>query len=164
MPPDLTPSSASQPLAAPRSRFGFAFVELARRWRRALDQRLAQAGLTDATWTPLIHLHESGDGIQQKELAVRVGLGESSLVRLLDILCERGLVERRNDPDDRRARRVHLTAAGRAAVADLRVILGEAEQDMLADLDDSELAAMLDALSRISPRVQAILDAPSAPQ
>lgn len=141
-----------------RARFGFHFIELARRWRRALDHRLAAAGLTDATWTPLIHLHQSGDGILQRELALRVGLAESSLVRLLDILCARGLIERRTDSDDRRARRVYLTEAGHAAVRDIRAALATAEADMLADIADEELVAMLDTLGRISLRVQTILD------
>ena len=54
---------------SPRSRFGFAFVLLARRWRRLLDRRIAALGLTDATWTPLIHLQMAGDGISQTENA-----------------------------------------------------------------------------------------------
>ncbi|MGG2362798.1 MarR family transcriptional regulator, partial [Salmonella enterica] len=56
----------------PRARFGLEFALLARRWRRTLDFRLAEAGLTDATWAPLVHLHESGDGISQKALAALV--------------------------------------------------------------------------------------------
>jgi MarR family transcriptional regulator, transcriptional regulator for hemolysin len=142
----------------PRSRFGFQFVELARRWRRALDSRLAQAGLTDATWAPLIHLHESGDGIQQKELAVRLGLDSSSLVRLLDILCTRGLIERREDAHDRRAKRICLTVQGRQAIRDIRRVLAKIEQEMLADLSDGDIAILSDAFAKISVRVQSILD------
>ena len=141
-----------------RDRFGFQFVELARRWRRALDARLAEAGLTDATWAPLIHLHESGDGIQQKELAVRIGLDGSSLVRLLDILAARGLIERREDDHDRRAKRVFLTEQGRQAILDIRKVLTQVEQGMLADISDAEIVALSGALEKISVRVQSILD------
>ena len=144
--------------SSPRDRFGFQFVELARRWRRALDARLAQSGLTDATWAPLVHLHESGDGIHQKDLAVRIGLDSSSLVRLLDILSTRGLIERREDDDDRRAKRVFLTGLGRQAIQDIRQVLARVEEEMLADISDAEITAMSGAFDKISVRVQAILD------
>ncbi len=141
---------------SPRARFGVRFALLARRWRRALDARLAEAGLSDATWVPLVHLHESGDGITQKELAALVGIDGSSLVRLLDILCRQGLVERRVDAADARARLVHLTDAGRARVAEIRRELGKGEAEMLADLSDAEIAAMLRNFELIEQRLQAL--------
>ncbi|PWC39766.1 MarR family transcriptional regulator [Azospirillum sp. TSO35-2] len=140
----------------PRLRFGFHLVTLARRWRRELDRQLAAAGLTDATWTPLIHLEMSGDGISQKELAGLVGIEGPSLVRLLDALVERGLVERHTDGADRRSKRILLTPAGRAAVADIRRLLARSEADMLRDLDDGELAAMLDGFDRIAHRLSTL--------
>src|SRR5690606_36107404 len=97
---------------SPRFRFGIRFSLLARRWRRALDARLAAGGLSDATWVPLVHLQESGGGITQKELAALVGIDGSSLVRVLDILSRQGLVERRLDEADGRARLVYLTPTG----------------------------------------------------
>src|SRR4051794_20112205 len=100
-----------------RRLFGFQFAVLARRWRTYLDQALSEAGLTDATWAPLVHLDRSGDGVPQKTLALRIGIDGSTLVRLIDILESRGLVERRTDPTDRRARLLHLTEAGRQAVS-----------------------------------------------
>ncbi len=142
--------------ASPRARFGVRFALLARRWRRALDARLAEAGLSDATWVPLVHLHESGDGITQKELAALVGIDGSSLVRLLDILCRQGLVERRVDAADARARLVHLTDAGRARVAEIRRELEKGEAEMLADLSDADIAAMLRNFQLIEQRLQAL--------
>jgi MarR family transcriptional regulator for hemolysin len=142
-----------------RDRFGFQFVELARRWRRALDAKLAEAGLTDATWAPLIHRHELGDGIHQKELAERVGLDGSSLVRLLDILAERELIERREDEQDRRAKRVYLTRSGKKAVKSIQKVLGKVEREMLSDVTEGDLAQASATLGKISARVQRILDA-----
>lgn len=139
--------------AHPRTRFGLEFALLARRWRRTLDTRLAEAGLTDATWAPLVHLHESGDGISQKVLASLVGLDASSLVRLLDILVARGLVERRTDPTDRRARLIYLTAPGRVAVADILRLLNGREAEILADVSDAELTRVMDVFARIARRL-----------
>ncbi len=140
----------------PRARFGVRFAMLARRWRRALDAHLVASGLSDATWVPLMHLHELGDGVTQKQLAARVGLDGSSLVRLLDILSRQGLLERRTDATDARARLVFLTQAGRARVAEIRKALVEAEAEMLQDISDAELAAMLGHFSLIEERLEVL--------
>lgn len=149
---------------SPRLRFGFRFVTLARQWRRRVDAELACAGLSDATWTPLIHLAEGGDDISQSTLAERVGLDGSSLVRLIDLLEARGLIERRVDPADRRARRIVLTAAGHAEVARIRSRLHAVEAEMLADLDDAALEQMLAAFARIEARTALPSPQPAASQ
>lgn len=143
----MTPSS--------RSRFGIRFVLLARQWRRVLDARLADAGLSDATWAPLVHLRTSGDGISQKALAARVGIDGSSLVRLIDILERRGLVERRPDPSDGRARLIFLTDDGRTELSRIRRALEREEAELLADLSDPELDLLLDQFARIARRLEA---------
>ena len=145
-------------LISPRARFGFQFVVLARRWRHELDSRLAAVGLTDATWSPLIHLEESGDGLHQKDLAALAGIDASSLVRLIDRLESRGLVQRRPHPTDRRARLVFLTQAGRGAVTDIRALLVQAEADMLGGLADADLESMLDGFERIGSRLRHMRD------
>ena len=138
-----------------RERFGMLFVGVARRWRAAVDSRLAGLGLSDATWPPLVHIDTSGGGISQKELAARVGIDGSSLVRLLDILARKGLIERRQDEADRRANLLFLTPEGEAAVRDIRRLLVAAEAEMLADLDDDRLRALTGALERIDARIRA---------
>ena len=140
--------------APPRSRLGFLMVTLVRQWRRLVEEQLAASGLTDATWTPLIHLRAWGDGVTQKELAERVGLDGSSLVRLLDILEGHGWVERRADPSDRRSKRIFLTTCGNAAVDRIRATMLEAELAMLQDLDDSEVDAMLGGVGKIRQRME----------
>jgi len=140
----------------PRSQFGIRFSLLARRWRRTLDIRLAEAGLTDATWVPLVHLHQTGGGLTQKELAALVGIDGSSLVRLLDILCRQGLAERRVDERDSRARLVHLTEQGENRVAEIRRELAKGEKEMLADLSDDDIATMLRSFDSIEHRLSQI--------
>ncbi|MFD2238266.1 MarR family winged helix-turn-helix transcriptional regulator [Aureimonas populi] len=132
------------------------FVGTARRWRAALDARLADIGLSDATWGPLVHVSRSGGGLSQKELAARVGIDGSSLVRLLDILSAKELIERRQDPSDRRSNLLFLTEAGTSAVQEIHRVLLEIEAQLLADVDDVEIAALTDALERIDARVTSI--------
>lgn len=133
-----------------RSRFGIRFSLLARRWRRIIEVQLAEAGLTDATWVPLVHLKETGGGISQKELAALVGVDGSSLVRVLDILEREGMIERRRDETDGRARLIHLTLQGEVRVSAIRKELGRAEEAMLCDLSDEDIANMLQHFETIS--------------
>lgn len=138
----------------PKAIFGSTIVVFARRWRMFIDEKLAESGLTDASWTPLIYLHRLGDGLLQKELAAASGLDESSLVRLIDILSQRGLVERRIDTDDRRARRLHLTEEGRKTASAIRSQLVALEKELLTDFTDDDIAALL----RICERVESKID------
>lgn len=139
-----------------RASLGISFSLLARRWRRALDAQLAELGLTSAVWVPLVHLHRSGGGITQKELAQRVGVEGASVVRLIDILVRQGLVERRIDQADARARLIYLTPAGAAEMPRIRARLTDAEAELLQDLDDAEIGIVLDCLARIDQRLSAM--------
>ncbi|WP_346910811.1 MarR family winged helix-turn-helix transcriptional regulator [uncultured Roseibium sp.] len=143
--------------SSPKALFGFQFVTLSRRWRKVIHAELAATGLTDATWTPLVYLDAGGDGITQKALAELVGLDTSTLVRLLDILSERKLIERQVDPNDRRARLIVLTKAGRVEVARIKAQLIAVEAELLSGLDETEVAVMLRAFSKISNKVEAAL-------
>ncbi|MDR2298919.1 MAG: MarR family transcriptional regulator [Comamonas sp.] len=140
--------------APSRDRLGFLMVTLTRQWRRFVEEQLAASGLTDATWTPLLHLRAWGDGVTQKELAERVGLDSSSLVRLLDILEGKGWVERRADAADRRSKRIFLTDEGHGAVDSIRATMLEAELSMLQDLDDAEVETMLGSVNKIRARIE----------
>jgi MarR family transcriptional regulator for hemolysin len=143
------PKSASDA----RLRFGFALVGLGRRWRHALDGRMAALGLSDAAWPPLVYLDRSGEGVTQSELATRCGIDGSTLVRLLDILGEQGLVERRISPTDRRSRLVFLTTKGRRALTAVYRVLQEAEVAMLREVDDKRLQTTLDVFAQIEQRL-----------
>ncbi|GGX29689.1 transcriptional regulator [Pigmentiphaga litoralis] len=127
-------------IASRREQFGRRLSALARHWRRAIDHELASLNLTDATWRPLIHLHLVDHPIRQKDLAARLGLDGSSVVRLLDILCADGLVERTDDAADRRAKLLSLTDAGHALARRVHVRIQAFEHDLLRDIDDSDIA------------------------
>jgi MarR family transcriptional regulator, transcriptional regulator for hemolysin len=137
-----------------RTDLGTRFSIVARRWRRSLDAGLTAAGLTDATWMPLVHLEASGGGVTQKQLAKHVGIEGASLVRLLDILERQGLVERRSDENDGRARRIHLTSQGETQLRRVRASLHQTENEMLQDLTDVEIATLADSLRKIDERLK----------
>lgn len=140
--------------AQARARFGVLFVGVARRWRAALDASLLDIGLSDATWSPLMHIGRSGGGISQRELAARVGIDTSTLVRLLDILAAKGLIERRQDPADRRANLLFLTDDGQLMRARIGAVLDKVEASMLAGLDDEAMLALTGMLEHIDEGVR----------
>src|SRR5438105_1447141 len=90
----------------------FTLNDVARLLRTHADQKAAQFGMTRAKWAVLARL-DRFEGLKQTELAEMLDLQPISLTRLLDGLCGNGLIERRADPTDRRAKRLYLTAAAR---------------------------------------------------
>ena len=121
--------------------FGFRISRIARRLRQAVDTELRAYGLTEATWRPLVYVARLGAGVRQKELAVALGIEGPSLVRLLDGLERRGLIERREDGSDRRARGIHLTADGRALQRRVAKVSEAVQRRVLADVAPDDLAA-----------------------
>ena len=92
--------------------FAFLLNDVARLLRTYADYKAAQFGTTRAQWAVLVRLDRC-EGLKQSELAEILDLQPITLTRLLDKLCESGLIERRSDPADRRAKRLFLTAAAR---------------------------------------------------
>jgi MarR family transcriptional regulator for hemolysin len=136
-----------------RSNILFHLAHLTRRWRQVLDSEVQASGLTDATWRPLLHLHLLGNGIRQKELAASVGIEGPSIVRLLDTLVAKGLVERSEDATDRRAKQLALTPAGRSLVARIREIVMSLENELLAPFNDAEISLLADIILRLESTI-----------
>jgi DNA-binding MarR family transcriptional regulator len=75
-------------------------------------------------------------------------------VGVLDELEQRGLVERRDSPIDRRSYALYLTAAGRASLEQIGRIGREHQDALCAALDPSERAQLTDLLRRIAAQQQ----------
>lgn len=128
---------------------GFQLSRLPRLWRAVIDERLAPLGLTQTRWVTLYHLWRLGDGQPQCDLARAIGVEAPSLVRTLDQLSEQGLVERRPCDQDRRTKRVYLTAAATPLLERIDDVVREARNEMLAGLEEAEVTTLADLLSRI---------------
>lgn len=88
----------------------FNINDVARLLRTYADQRARDFGMTRAQWAVLSRI-ENAEGLKQIELADTLDLQPITLTRLIDRLCDSGLIERRSDPDDRRVKRLYLTPA-----------------------------------------------------
>ncbi|CAB3664609.1 MULTISPECIES: MarR family winged helix-turn-helix transcriptional regulator [Achromobacter] len=133
----LTPSD-SQLMATTAN-----LMVLSRAYRGAADKALADYGLSQATAWPVILAGRLGDGVRQGALAEALGVEGPSLVRVLDQLVAAGLMERREDPHDRRARTLHLTEAGHALRAQVEDVLVELRRRIFHDVSESDLQACL---------------------
>lgn len=111
---------------------------------KALDLTPAQAGLLRLiAWQP---------GQSQQELARTLGTPPSRLVLLIDNLEERGLIERRRNPDDRRHHALYLTDAGTGFMTQLASVGSAHENEICAGLDADERAQLGGLLERVAAR------------
>jgi DNA-binding MarR family transcriptional regulator len=115
--------------------FAFLLNDVARLLRTYADYKAAQFGITRAQWAVLVRLDRS-EGLNQSELAEMLDLQPITLTRLLDKLCDSGLIVRRPDPTDRRAKRLFLTDAARPVLKEL------------SGLGEETMAAVLEGVSR----------------
>jgi len=125
----------------PSREFGFRVSRIARRLRQAVDSELGAYGLTEATWRPLAYVGRLGEGVRQRELAGALGIEGPSLVRLLDNLERRGLIERREQTGDRRVRGIYLTPPGRELQRRVLRISDNVQQRLLAAAQPGDLEA-----------------------
>jgi DNA-binding MarR family transcriptional regulator len=112
-------------------------------------RRLAPLGV-DARANAILVALAGSDGQSQRQLSERLGLHRNVMVSLIDMLEQRGLVERRPHPEDRRAFAVTLTAKARGLLPDLEEQSQAMEDDVTAPLSADERAMLLDLLQRVS--------------
>jgi MarR family transcriptional regulator for hemolysin len=103
--------------------FGFLIHDVARLMRKNFNRRVQSFGLTQEQCRAILHLSRC-EGIQQVDLAEVLEIKPITLARLLDKLQENGLIERRQNPDDRRAFCLYMTPAGHTTLKKIKAIGG----------------------------------------
>jgi MarR family transcriptional regulator for hemolysin len=98
--------------------------------------------MTRAQWAVLLRL-ERREGLKQSDLAEQLDIQPITLTRLVDRLCDNGLIERRADPNDRRAKRLYLTPAARPLLDRIAVQIEELSETVLAGIKPGEIDLML---------------------
>jgi DNA-binding MarR family transcriptional regulator len=112
---------------------------------KALDLTPAHAGL--------LRLVAREPGQSQQAIAGKLGTPPSRLVLLVDALEERGLIERRRNPDDRRHHALYLTDVGIQFMRQQIAPIGaDHEDEICAGLDHDERAQLHDLLEQIAER------------
>ena len=144
------------PPLSPNREFAFLLNDVARLLRTYADHRAAQFGITRAQWAVLVRVDRS-EGLNQSELAETLDLQPITLTRLLDKLCDSGLIERRPDPGDRRAKRLYLMPAARPLLEQLRVLGEETMAGALAGLDRDSVENLIAKLSLIKDNLRRLI-------
>ncbi|AUH51736.1 MarR family transcriptional regulator [Chromobacterium sp. ATCC 53434] len=148
---------SSHPLSVSTDSFCLRLQRAARLWRQVADEELKKYGLSEATTTPLWLIGRLGEGLRQCALAEHLGIEGQSLVRLIDHLEQSGLVVRRDDPSDRRAKMLMLTEAGKTMATRVDQVVRDIRDQLLRDVGAEELRAAdtaLDAIIRAADKIR----------
>lgn len=133
--------------------FAFSLNDVARMLRTYADYKAGQLGITRAQWAVLVRL-DRFEGLKQSELAEMLDLQPITLTRLLDRLCDSDLIERRADPNDRRAKRLFLTAAARPLLERLGDLGDELMGTALAGVDREAVEKMVGLLATVKENLR----------
>ena len=149
--PEETQPEEIQPGETQRKRTDIAFL-LAQLGAYAAERFGERAAALDFTrpQAGLLRLISREPGLSQQAVARRLGTPPSRLVALVDGLEQRGLIERRRNPGDRRNYALHPTAAGEQAMAALGRASLEHEQAITAPLTPAERAQLSKLLGKLA--------------
>jgi MarR family transcriptional regulator for hemolysin len=136
--------------------FAFLLNDVARLLRTYADHKAAQFGMTRAQWAVLVRLDRC-QGLNQSELAELLDLQPITLTRLLDKLCDSGLIERRPDPTDRRAKRLFLTGAARPVLERLSALGEETMASTLEGVERESVEQMVSKLAVVKDNLRRLI-------
>jgi DNA-binding MarR family transcriptional regulator len=123
--------------------------------RGSSQQMYALIAELDISITQMKTLHVLADGgseVSVKELSDRLGLSLPGASRIVDALMRRGWLERREDPDDRRMKRVGVTAEGRTVLDRIETARLAGLEDYAASLTPEQRTRLSSALSDLPHR------------
>lgn len=126
--------------------------------RRRTRAALAPLDISPATARALRTLARAGAPMRMSELADALDIERRSATDVVDQLVERGLVERRADPADRRATAIQLTSAGKQHLKKIVAARSRISEQLTADLSNDEVATLNQLLARLAPHPNPVCD------
>ncbi|MHB9878632.1 MarR family winged helix-turn-helix transcriptional regulator [Pacificimonas sp. ICDLI1SI03] len=127
---------------------GFLISDVGRLLRRRFDADASTLGVTRAQWRVLLSLSRE-EGIKQASLAERLEVEPISLCRMVDRLAEASLVERRRDPNDRRAWLIYLKEPARPLIDQLRDVGAGVSAAATGNLSADEIEQLGHLLNKV---------------
>lgn len=136
---------------------GFLVTEIARLYRAEIDRRISHSGLDMTAGEGRVLVHAATDGpMRQNVLADRMGVEAMTLCAFLDRLEARGLIERRPDPKDRRAKLVVVTPAAKSVLASIADVSTSLRTAVSSDMSEAQWYALHVLLRRVRDRLSSI--------
>ncbi len=127
---------------------GFLLGDVSRLIRKRFDMRARELGLTRAQWRVLARLRRR-EGINQRDLAEILEIENITLTRHIDRLEDKGLVERRRDPADRRAWNLYLNAKVQPVLDRMRELSAMTRIEALNGISEADSERLIDQLLHI---------------
>jgi len=137
---------------------GYLLSDSARLLRRRFDERARSLGVSRPQWQVLFALSRA-EGTNQAGLAELLDVETITVGRMVDRLEDAGLVERRADPADRRAWRLHLTPRAHPVLDALREVAAGVMTETFEGLGEDGEAALAALLTRVRANLQRKPDA-----
>lgn len=131
-----------------QNHLAFVISDIARLYRRRFDERTRSFGITGPQMRALVQIMRF-PGINQGALADRLDVEPITTCRMVDRLEQADLVERRRDPNDRRAWQLYLTEAAEPIARELQAIGQGLLNDSLDGIDKTTQDAVIKALDQI---------------
>jgi MarR family transcriptional regulator, transcriptional regulator for hemolysin len=133
---------------------GFLLNDLSHIMRKRFDRRARELDLTRAQWRVLSRLRYR-QGINQSTLADLLEIEPITLARHIDRLEEKGWVERRDDPNDRRAWLLYLDDSVQPILGKMQEISDWNRDDAFVDFDATEQQQFIETLKRMKDNLVA---------
>lgn len=137
-------------------RFSHALHNTARAWRLALDRRLKDLGLGQASWMAIAAVAKS-QPLSQSELARLLGVEDPTMVAMLDRLVKAGYLQRTPSATDRRVKLVSLTGQGADIYARVKKEAEAFRGELLDGVDPATLATVAAFLEQLQAAVESRL-------
>src|SRR3984957_12245038 len=138
---------------------GFLIHEENRLMRKRFEQKARNSGLTRSQWQAIAYLSKN-EGIHQGALAELLEIEPITLVRILDKLVERGLVERRQHGTDRRIWLLFLKDAARPLLATMQQIGEATRAEALVGVSEGDRDRLLETLTQMKSNLSMACRAP----
>jgi DNA-binding MarR family transcriptional regulator len=103
----------------------------------------------------VLNIIEAEEPISQQDLSKRSGIDPSTMVARMDVLYEKGLVERKRSAEDRRSYEIRLSPAGRKLLVDLRERANEWGERFFAPLTKTERKQLHELLAKLAGSLDA---------
>ncbi|HEX8478150.1 MAG TPA: MarR family transcriptional regulator [Telluria sp.] len=135
-------------------RLSSALHNTARAWRQGIDRQLKDLGVSQAAWMTIAMVAKNMEPLSQKQLADLLGVEGPTIVAMIDRLVNADLVVREASTVDRRVKLIHLTAAGEALYARVKIEADAFRASVLDGLDPAAVDAATALLEMIRTRIE----------
>jgi len=150
----------ARPVLDPLRSFGYLLKDVSRLYVQRFEHRARALGFTLAQSRALIYLAKN-EGISQSRLAELCDLEPMNLVRILDRMEADGWMERRLDPNDRRARRLYLRPKARPVLDQLDRVSALTREEAFDSIPRPQVERLIALLQRVQSNL-AVLDGPAS--